>query len=79
MTYDEVNNKLARNNNGKLRIIDYVLVRNAALIDKIERKVQTFFTFVGGVESNLSDHYAMEFKVSFSVQSDKSIAQFNKL
>ena len=52
-----------------------MLVRNGALINKIERKVQTFFTFVGGVESNLSDHYAMEFKVSFSVQTDETIAQ----
>ena len=75
VTYDEVNNNLARNTNGKRRIIDYVLVRNGALINKIERKVQTFFTFVGGVESNLSDHYAMEFKVSFSVQTDETIAQ----
>lgn len=65
-TYDEVNNNLARTANGKKRIIDYVLVRNAELIHKMERRVQTFFTHIGRHESNLSDHYAMEFNVNFS-------------
>jgi len=65
VTYDELNNNLAYNANGKSRIIDYVLVRNEGLIEKMERKVQTFFSEIGGNESNLSDHYAMEFSVNF--------------
>ena len=74
VTYDEVNNNLARNANGKRRIIDYVLVRNGELIHKIERKVQTFLSKINGFETNLSDHYAMEFVVNFNVV-DNSLAQ----
>lgn len=66
VTYDELNNNLAYNPNGRKRVIDYVLVRNEALIDKIERKVQTFFTNFKGNASYLSDHYAMELCVNFS-------------
>ncbi len=65
VTYDEIDNNLARKAKGSRKLIDYVLVRNAEFIEKIERKVQTFFSHVGGQESNLSDHYAMEFEVSF--------------
>lgn len=66
VTYDEINNNLAYKPNGKRRILDYALVRNAEIIESIERKVQTFLTGVGDGESNLSDHYAMEVNVSFS-------------
>jgi len=66
VTYDELDNNLAYNANGKKRIIDYVLVRNEGLIEKMERKVQTFFSNIGENESNLSDHYAMEFSVNFA-------------
>lgn len=74
VTYDEVNNNLARNANGKCKVIDYVLVRNAELIHKIERSVQTFYSQVAGKATNLSDHYAMEFKVNFNTP-DNSLAQ----
>jgi len=74
-TYDELNNNLAYNANGKRKIIDYVLVRNGGLIEKIERKVQTFFTNIGGRESNLSDHYAMEFSVNFAEPEDNTNGQ----
>jgi len=66
VTYDEVENTLAYKANGKQKILDYALVRNEALIEKIERKVQTFFSNIGKVESHLSDHYAMEISVNFS-------------
>jgi endonuclease/exonuclease/phosphatase family metal-dependent hydrolase len=66
VTYDELNNNLAYNANGKSRTIDYVLVRNAGLIEKTERKVQTFLSYINGYESYLSDHYAMEFSISFA-------------
>ena len=65
VTYDEVNNNLAKIVNGKRRVIDYVLVRNGQLIQKIERKVQTFLSKINGTESHLSDHYGMEFNISF--------------
>lgn len=70
VTYDEINNNLAKIPNGKKRIIDYVLVRNGDLIHNVERKVQTFFSRVGGRTSNLSDHYAMEFNVNFANSTD---------
>lgn len=66
VTYDEINNNLAYKPNGKRRILDYALVRNAEIIENIERKVQTFLTGVGDGETHLSDHYAMEVNVSFS-------------
>jgi len=72
VTYDEVNNNLAKTPHGKGMIIDYVLVRNAALIHNVERKVQTFLTHIGGRTTNLSDHYAMEFHADFLPTVDNS-------
>lgn len=66
VTYDEVDNTLAYKENGKRKILDYALVRNEALIERMERKVQTFFSNIGPMESHLSDHYAMEISVNFS-------------
>ncbi len=66
VTYDEVQNNLAFKKNGKKKLIDYVLVRNETKTEKIERTVKTFFTTVSGKTSHLSDHYAMEFCVSFA-------------
>jgi len=65
VTYDELENNLAFKANGKRKILDYALVRNDGLIEKIERKVQTFLSSIGEVESHLSDHYAMELCVNF--------------
>lgn len=65
-TYDELGNRLAYNAKGKRRIIDYVLVRNERSITKMDRKVNTFFTTMGGSESHLSDHYALEVRVNFA-------------
>ncbi len=66
ITYDELNNNLAKKSTGRRRTIDYVLVRNSELLHDIERKVQTFLSKVGNAESNLSDHYALELSVSFA-------------
>lgn len=75
VTYDEVNNNLAKIPHGKSMVIDYVLVRNAALIHNVERKVQTFLGHIGGRTTNLSDHYAMEFHVDFLPTVDNSTTQ----
>ena len=66
VTYDEINNTLARNAMGKKSLIDYILVRNEKRIGHIERKVQTFYTKIGSKSSNLSDHYAMEANINFN-------------
>ena len=77
VTYDEVNNNLARTAHGKLRVLDYVLVRNSELIHNIERKIQTFYSHVSGKDTNLSDHYAIEFSVDFNKSVNNSIAQLS--
>jgi len=66
VTYDEINNNLAYRPNGKRKILDYALVRNASVISTVERKVQTFLSGIGDAESHLSDHYAMEFSINFA-------------
>ena len=66
VTYDEIDNNLARTIFGKKRVIDYILVRNEQWIDRIERKVQTFYARIGHTSSNLSDHYAMEAIIHFN-------------
>jgi endonuclease/exonuclease/phosphatase family metal-dependent hydrolase len=66
VTYDEIDNNLARTIFGKKRVIDYILVRNEQWIDRIERKVQTFYARIGHTSSNLSDHYAMEAVIHFN-------------
>jgi len=73
VTYDEINNNLAFRPNGKRRIIDYALVRNASIIERVERKVETFLSGIGEGETNLSDHYAMEFNVNFFEINELSI------
>jgi len=65
VTYDEVNNNLAYKPNGKRRILDYALVRNEGLVEKMERRVQTFLSGIGEGESHLSDHYAMDLSINF--------------
>ena len=67
ITFDKENNNLAFKAKGKSKLIDYVLVRNGELIERIERKVQTFFSKIGDLDSNLSDHYAMEFNIDFAI------------
>ena len=66
VTYDEINNTLARKAMGNKSLIDYILVRNEKWISHIERKVQTFYTKIGSKSSNLSDHYAMEANINFN-------------
>ena len=66
VTYDEIDNNLARTTPGKKKVIDYILVRNEQWIERIERKVQTFYARIGQKSSNLSDHYAMEAVIHFN-------------
>ncbi len=75
-TYDEVNNPLARIPLGKERIIDYILVRNSKLIRKIERKIQSFYTYKGNGDIDyLSDHNAMEMIINLDKLPEENIAQ----
>jgi len=65
-TYDEINNTLVNKSIGRRKAIDYILVRNDQWIDKIERKVHTFYEKLGQAYSNLSDHYALEATINFN-------------
>ena len=77
-TYDEVNNNLARIPNGKMRIIDYILIRDSQHLETIERKIHPFFNSVGNEHHFLSDHYAMEASINFRSVDLESFAQVVK-
>ena len=64
-SFDEIDNQLARKENGKKSLIDYILVRNAKAISKIERKVFVLKERIKDVFSDLSDHYGIEANVHF--------------
>ncbi len=64
-TYDEVDNTLVSKSPGRKRVIDYILVRNEKWVDRIERKINTFYEKIGQSYTNLSDHYAMEATINF--------------
>ena len=67
VSYDELDNKLAKRENGKQRLIDYVLVRNTDYIRSICRKISVFKEFLEDSEYDLSDHYGIEAKISFEL------------
>lgn len=64
-SYDEIDNELARKTNGKSRLIDYILVRNANLFKSITRKVRVFNGFQNNKTFSLSDHYGIEAIIDF--------------
>jgi len=64
-SYDEINNALAKRENGKKHLIDYVLIHNSHLIEYIQRKISIFRQYVGNKCTELSDHYAIEATVRF--------------
>lgn len=75
VTYDEINNNLARVENGKQQVLDYILVRNEFLIGNIKRNVRKFFARIGNKSSFLSDHYAMEVNVIFKNKLEPDITR----
>jgi len=75
VTYDEINNNLAWTENGRQRVLDYILVRNEFLVDKIKRNVRKFFSRIGNKSSFLSDHYAMEVNVIFKNKLEPEITR----
>jgi endonuclease/exonuclease/phosphatase family metal-dependent hydrolase len=64
-SYDEIGNELARKINGKSRLIDYILVRNASLFKSITRKVRVFKGNQNNKTFSLSDHYGIEALIDF--------------
>ena len=76
-TYDEINNTLVKNQGEKRKLIDYILVRNENFIQKIERRIQTFYLQIGEKFTHLSDHYALEAEIHFDVSETAMINQNN--
>ncbi len=64
-SFDEVDNMLAKKQNGKKQLIDYVLVRNSKLIKNIQRKISVIRQYRNNILLELSDHYAVEATLNF--------------
>ncbi len=64
-SFDEINNTLAKKENGRKYLIDYVLINNSQLIEFIKRKISIFRQYIGNKCIELSDHYAIEATVRF--------------
>lgn len=65
VTYDELNNSLARTITPHRRNLDYILVHNSPNPELIKRKVQIFQANYQGIKIDLSDHYALEARISY--------------
>lgn len=68
-SYDEIDNQLAKRENGRKSLIDYILVRNSKRIKNIERKVFVIKEHLRDGFADLSDHYGIEALVNFDVPS----------
>jgi len=65
VSYDEIDNQLAKRPDGKKQLIDYILVRNSRLIESIRRRVSIFHGYNNDVITDLSDHYGIEATIFF--------------
>lgn len=65
VTYDELNNSLARTVRPHRRNLDYILVHNSPNPELIKRNVQIFQASYRGIKIDLSDHYALEARISY--------------
>jgi endonuclease/exonuclease/phosphatase family metal-dependent hydrolase len=66
ISYDEIDNELAKEINGKKRLIDYILVRNAKSLFNITRHVSVIKGHQNNNIYNLSDHYGIEACINFN-------------
>jgi len=65
VSFDEIDNQLAKRPDGKKQLIDYILVRNSRLIESIRRRVSIFQGLHKDVITDLSDHYGIEASIFF--------------
>jgi endonuclease/exonuclease/phosphatase family metal-dependent hydrolase len=65
VSFDEIDNQLAKRPDGKKQMIDYILVRNSRLIESIRRRVSIFQGLDKDVITDLSDHYGIEASIFF--------------
>ena len=67
VSYDEIDNRLARRENGSQQLIDYILLRNSGLVKNIQRRIAVFRRYHNNAPMELSDHYAVEAVVNFGI------------
>lgn len=66
VSFDEVDNCLARREKGQKLLIDYILIRNhTRKVDSIKRRISVFKDRIDNKIDDLSDHYGIEALVSF--------------
>ncbi len=73
-SFDEVDNNLARKENGEKQLIDYVLARNASAIKNIKRQVVVMKGLIRDMVSDLSDHYGIEAIIHFDTPSNVALS-----
>ena len=66
VSYDEIDNQLAKRPNGTKQLIDYVLVRNDNFIRNIKRRVSVLRYNIKNKYMELSDHYGIEATINFT-------------
>ncbi|MFT4073129.1 MAG: sphingomyelin phosphodiesterase [Dysgonamonadaceae bacterium] len=65
VTFDEVNNTLAKREGGRGEVLDYILSRRQSGFASIEPGLEEFYCGDPDFQSHLSDHYALEAIVRF--------------
>lgn len=66
VSFDEIDNCLARRDKGKKLLIDYILIRNNnRKVESIKRRISVFKDRIDRKIDDLSDHYGIEALVSF--------------
>jgi len=65
VSYDEINNLLARNPSPHARTLDYILIGNSPDPASVKRKVSVIEGFLSGRKIELSDHYAIEAVIGY--------------
>ncbi|HEX2934519.1 MAG TPA: sphingomyelin phosphodiesterase [Bacteroidales bacterium] len=66
VSFDEIDNCLARRDKGKKLLIDYILIRNnSRKIDSIKRRISVLKDKIDRKIDDLSDHYGIEALVHF--------------
>jgi sphingomyelin phosphodiesterase len=64
-SFDEIDNQLAKKQNGKKQLIDYVLVRNSRWVKNIRRRISVIRAYHDNILMELSDHYGVEATFNF--------------
>ena len=65
-SFDEIDNSLAKRENGRKQMIDYVLIRNSKFFQSVKRKIAVRRAPEHHRFKDLSDHYGVEAILEFS-------------